>query len=366
MSDSNIKSKKLQKAIIFICFTVAFLLIMGIMSTTNSVNPLLSFHLTGASEKQAEKAYADWKQRYVVPVTTGMSRVVNPQDQAATVSEGMGYGLLFSAAMDDAETFEQLWNYVRNHLNENGLMEWKISRSGEVVGSGSASDADQDIAYALLLAAEKWPEHEDYLRGAKKMIAAIAHHEIAGNHLLLPGDGWGDDFKLNPSYISPAYYTAFQTVTGDSRWAEVSKANLLLLSQLAHPETGLLPDWVNNDRSIGAEQIFGYDAIRVPIRLLQYYNKTKDPEVFCILEKQYTTFACMRNNSLCAGYSLDGVPMAIYNNTAYLSSFLAVSLIEPRSEFSKNIREQLITADPSDYYGDSLKVWILLIAEGKL
>ncbi len=54
----------------------------------------------------------------------------------------MGYGMMIAAAMGDKTAFDKFAGYVSSN-SSGGLMTWK---SGQ---SGSASDADLDIAYAI-------------------------------------------------------------------------------------------------------------------------------------------------------------------------------------------------------------------------
>lgn len=139
--------------------------------------------------------------------------MINPQDNNVTVSEGIGYGLLFSAAVEDETTFEELWQYAKQHLNKNGLMHWKINAKGKIIGKGSATDADQDpitTTSRQKMAAETLPK-----RMLKRMIKAIRKHEVSSTNLLLPGDSWTwtNQPPLNPSYIALSYYQEFAAAT---------------------------------------------------------------------------------------------------------------------------------------------------------
>lgn len=312
--------------------------------------------------------YTYWEKKYVVNVNSSMSRVVNPENNKITVSEGMGYGLLFSAAYDDKNQFDKLWNYTKSYLDNNGLMNWKINSNGSILGYGSASDADEDIAYALLLAAEKWP-NAGYNKEAAKMIEAIKDVEISKDYILLPGDSWGNNHPFNPSYVSPYYYYKFASFydSEKSYWEKVLNVNLNLLNQNADKETGLLPDWINNDGTIKAEDNkLGYDAVRVPLRLIEFYNGTHNSTAKDILEKENNFLSRIGSNKLVSGYSTDGKPLANYINSVYLSSYSATSLINKNSTFSKEMITKLKNSKDESYYGCSLKMWVFLILDNKL
>lgn len=312
--------------------------------------------------------YTYWKKNYIVDVNPNISRVIDPQNNNVTVSEGMGYGLIFSVTANDQNQFEKLWNYTKNYIDENGLMNWKIDQNGNVQGKGSATDADEDIAYALLLASKKWPK-TTYFEDAKKMINAIKKNEVSSEYVLLPGDKWGNNTAFNPSYVSPSYYLDFGLMFPSEKayWEKVSKVNLDLLSKKANSKTGLLPDWINSDSLVeDKNNKFGYDAVRVPLRLIEFYKKTNNIEAKNILENENSFFSSVGTKNLVAGYSLSGKPLENYINTVYLSSYTAASLIDQGSEFNKSIIAKLKNAKDTSYYGCSLKMWVLFIMNGSL
>lgn len=350
---NNTKILRSFIAVIILCFVIA-----GVF--------LINANINKKNNYEVKENYSNWKETYVVNVKDNVSRVVNPQDNNVTVSEGIGYGLLFSAAMKDKNTFDSLYNYMKLYLDKNGLMNWKIDSNGKVIGKGSATDADEDIAYALLLAHKTWNQ-TSYLDEGKKLINLIGKHEINSEYVVLPGDSWGNNYSLNPSYIAPFYYYKFADISDNNFWNNVMNKNIDFLSKTMNAKTGFLPDWINYDGSIqDKNNAFGYDAVRVPIRLLQFYNTTKNSTVLNILQTQYNFISSIGVSNLAAGYSLSGKPLVAYINSTYLSSFSAISYINKKSNFSKSVIKNLIEAKPNDYYGSSLKLWITLILSDKL
>lgn len=344
-----------KRKLIFICIIIVF-------SIAVIIRIVWSEHI----KMTATIAYTNWKKQYVIEIRNSMSRVVNPQDNNVTVSEGMGYGMLFSATVGDHDTFNNLWKYAKQYLDKSGLMDWKIDAGGEVIGNGSASDADQDMAYALLLASRKW-NNKEYLNDSLNMMNSIIKHEVSSDGLLMPGDSWGNNMPFNPSYVAPAYYTDFALASKNNHWSKILIVNLQLLSKTIDHNTGLSPDWINFDGTIiENKNEYGYDAIRVPIRLIQYYKKTKDSVAGGILKKEYSYFSKIGSNHLMAGYTVAGRPQVSYINSEYLSSFTAISTFRPYSLFHFDIMNKLINTDANDYYGSSLKVWTLLILSNKL
>src|SRR4029079_1383898 len=115
-------------------------------------------------------AYAQWKANFVVSSGSGF-RVQRPENSNDTVSEGIGYGMLISAYMGDKTLFDGLWTYWKGNCASGSgntcLMTWKIPG-----GSGSATDADEDAAFALLMASKQWPSGS-YGADATAMMGAV-------------------------------------------------------------------------------------------------------------------------------------------------------------------------------------------------
>src|SRR6185436_14136292 len=114
-----------------------------------------------ANPADAAAAYAKWKTD--IPTSDGAGgflRTRRPNSASAvvnsTVSEGIAYGMLLSVYAGDQPTFDKLWQYSQIHLDGNGLMNWYIGPAGETLGTGAASDADEDMAFALVAANARW------------------------------------------------------------------------------------------------------------------------------------------------------------------------------------------------------------------
>ena len=218
-------------------------------------------------------AYLRWKENFVRAGNPGQ-RVLSPEQGDDTPSEAMGYGMLIAAAMGDKAAFDQFWTYVNSQL-VNGLMKW--SRND----SGSATDADVDIAYALALGAMQWGG--DYATRATAMINAIASRDMQAGNRIGPGDSWGSTGAFNPSYFTPSFYPVFQALSGSATWATIRTANYGFLSDCTQWfSSGTLPaDWcdVNSNQAVPGETfgaavtsfpgvaVYAFDAARVPWRI---------------------------------------------------------------------------------------------------
>jgi endoglucanase len=214
-----------------------------------------------------ETAYTNWKTKFFVNGT-----VIRPENGNDTVSEGIGYGMLIGVFMNDQPMFDTLWSYAKSHFDGKGLMTWCISSgmSGSCSGSGSATDGDEDMAYALLMASKQW-SGGSYTSDATTLIKNIFAHEVSGN-ILEAGDSFNNANELDPSYFAPSYYRAFAKVDSGDNWMGVLDQCYTILSA-GQGSYGLIPNWVNTsgtgignvDSTNGT--YFGYDACRTPFRI---------------------------------------------------------------------------------------------------
>jgi endo-1,4-beta-D-glucanase Y len=336
-------------------------------TSTPQVSPTATPVQNSALRNIALSAYKDWKGQYIKDDGNGALRVIRPENNNDTVSEGIGYGMLLSVYADDETTFSGLLNYTKKHFDSKGLMDWNIDSSGKTIGQGSATDADEDIAYALTLASSKW-SGKSYTNDAKNMIQAIMKHEVTDQNLVNPGDNWGTTKTVNPSYLSPSYYMAFGALTGESRWTSVYNATLKWLSQVSNSTTGLVPDWNSSDFTspdINFDKYktaFYYDALRTPIRLLHTVKLTNDETAKSLLNKQNSFFKSVGIDKLKSGYTLDGKAITDYLDTAFLSAYAAASQIESGSDFSKATIDKLINDTKPSYFGSTLRALTLMFA----
>ena len=207
--------------------------------------------------------YARWTKNFVKD-----GKVVSPEQNNITTSESMGYGLMIAASMGDKDAFDKMYSYVKGQLS-GGLMTW--SNQG---GSGSATDGDEDITYALYMAAAQWGG--DYKTAADAMATAFAA-DIDGD-VVRGGNGYKGVF--NPSYFAPAAYRKF----AGGYASMITKTYGLVTANISAATAGLATDWASpsdgspkaaTDPDVGAQvfsgltggPVYGYDAARVPWRL---------------------------------------------------------------------------------------------------
>jgi endo-1,4-beta-D-glucanase Y len=312
----------------------------------------------------ALQAYTQWKASYVVSAGNGMLRVIRPQNHNDTVSEGIGYGMLFAAYAHDQSTFQGLWTYAQHYQDSHGLMNWKISQSGQITGTGSASDADEDITYALGLASQQWPGHgyhQDFLHTSQSLL----HYDVLPDNLMGPGDQWGaQNTIVNPSYMDPGYYTQFAQWTSNPDWTTIANTTNTWLLQHANTQTGLLPDWLNTNGTapnISWDEYphaLWYDAIRVPMRL-EFSAQHGDSTAQHILAKEDTWLQNIPPAHLVAGYTLSGQGLTSYINDTFYAGYTAIAQAQPQSADSLTLDHLLWNRQPTTYYSASLRLWEL-------
>lgn len=276
-----------------------------------------------------QAAYDLWKQTVVTDSGAGgFLRVRKPDSGTvidSTVSEGIGYGMLLAVYMNDPELFDNLWKYEQLHLNANGLMHWEIDPNGTVIGSGGATDGDEDMAWALIMADRQWGGQgtldDTYLNYAVDLINRIWEHEVdhTRGEMVKAGDEWGDVDITNPSYFAPAYYRVFGQVTGrEADWNAVVDSSYLIIERSlnaasGNQENGLVPAWctsqgVPTEAYAGAPLHFQNDSTRTPFRVGQDYCYFGEPRAKQYLEKISAFYSGVGVANIVDGYDLNGAP----------------------------------------------------------
>jgi len=221
-------------------------------------------------------------------------RVVDHGRAGVSTSEGQSYALLRAAWMDDRPAFARVWAWTRYNLQvrPDKLFGYLWGRRGDgrwtILDTASATDADEDIALALVFAARRW--HDDtYLRQAGAIVQDIWRDEVVavrGAPYLTAGS-WAPAYTtpgpaLNPSYFAPYAYRIFAGIDPTHQWPRLvdSSYRALAACSLAPLRSGgsvgLPPNWCAIRRATGTvapitaikrADVYGYDAFRVMWRV---------------------------------------------------------------------------------------------------
>ncbi|HEX5100656.1 MAG TPA: glycosyl hydrolase family 8 [Polyangiaceae bacterium] len=241
----------------------------------------------------------------------------------STVSEGIAYGMLIAVMLGEQALFDGFYGYAQSVANERGLMRWYVGPDGEPRDTGAASDADEDIAWALVMAHRQWGGRgalsESYLEHAKRQIDRIYTHEVDHTgvpFLFKPGDEWRSDV-FNPSYFAPNQYRLFGEVSGNrDGWQRVVDRGYEAVQASLNPasgnaENGLVPAWCDAkgtpvEAFPGAETNYQTDSARLPFRIAQDFAFYREERARAYLAKTSAFFAGLGANAIGDGYHLDG------------------------------------------------------------
>jgi endo-1,4-beta-D-glucanase Y len=297
----------------------------------------------GASWSDARAAYAKWKSDLLTSDgARGFLRVLRPNSPNAidtSNSEGIAYGMILAAAMDDQSVFDSLWKYEQLFLDGNGLMNWEIDPTGSgptSEGTGAATDADEDMAFALLWADERWGGQgsigESYQAAAVKLIDDIWQFEVdpSRGDALAPGDQFGGASVVNISYFAPAYYRLFGKATGKvTDWNSVVETSYTILAAALNAANknatnGLVPAWstpagVPQAPNASLPTNYQLDSCRTPFRIGQDFCWYGEARAKSYLAKVSAFYQQVGAANIVNGYDLDGTP-APTNPTVHQSA----------------------------------------------
>ena len=215
-------------------------------------------------------------------VRTGL--ICRPKSETPwdAVSEGIGYGMLLALYADDQETFDLIYKAGKG-FSLNFCQDWHQPPSGSkgMNDGGSATDADEDIAIALIFADKlvkkgKWASSDiNYAGDAQSAINCVWGSMQSGK--LCPGNNWCPGF--NVGYFAPAWYRIFKDYTSNQsqNWqlAIDESYNLIAHANNTGYANGMVPDWSSSNGTPGGGgyntyrggQAFFKDAIRVLWRI---------------------------------------------------------------------------------------------------
>ncbi len=297
-----------------------------------------------------------YKNNYLEP---GTFRTIDKQKDNITTSEGQSYTMLRAVWMDDKIIFDQTWKWTKDNLgrDNDNLFAWLFGQRpngsyGILTsqgGNNTASDADSDIATALLFAYARWSD-EKYLAEAKLIINDIWEKEVVtinGKPYLAANNiektSTSDFIVVNPSYFAPYSYRMFAEVDPDHPWMRLVDTSYEVLEKSTEGSLGgkesanLPPNWIVIDKRTGAikpspvanlETHYGYDAIRVPWRIAVDWEWYEEPRAKALLDK-FSLLAqeWRKQKVLYTVYSHDGQPVAEQESPAHYGTSLGYFMV---------------------------------------
>jgi endo-1,4-beta-D-glucanase Y len=220
----------------------------------------------------------------------------------------------------DKQTFDESWSWTQHNIERTDhLFAWLYpvtatstvaSTTVNVTGSqNSASDADTNIALALVFAYTRWQDPQ-YLVDARATINSIWQNETieVQNKAYVLADNIektnnAPTALVDPSYVNPAAYRIFARVDAAHPWLEAVDGaySLLAAARDSSLDTGttahLPPDWVSINKTTAAvvpvgtatttsgyTSNFGYDAMRVVWNVTLDSQWNNDPRATAYLK----------------------------------------------------------------------------------
>jgi len=321
-------------------------------------------------------------------------------DEAMTVSEAHGYGMVILAYMagydDEAKTrFDGMFHYYQEHLSEiePTLMAWSQDDAcHNNQGANSATDGDLDIAYALLLADKQWGSGGDidYKAEAAKIIGGIKHGDVdsTGSYLRLGDWATPDDAAFYNSTRSsdfmPQHIASFAVATGDTTWTQVADTEYGIMDSLQTgfaSQSGLLPDFITSPlsepRPVSGTFLenqndgkYAYNACRDPWRIATDFVINGDARAKTIAERLNAWIKSSTGGDptkIRPGYNLDGTAIGpTYLDTAFVAPFGVAAMVDASNQqWLNDLWDTIaVTTNEQGYYQDSITMQTLLVMSG--
>jgi endoglucanase len=303
-------------------------------------------------------------------------------DGSGTVtSEAQSYALLRAVWLGDAVQFARVWHWTQTRLQtSSGVLAWEW-RDGAVADPHSATDADSDVALALLLAGKRW-HNADWSDAGVSLVQAIWQQDVAlvGSTPYVTAGDWatsGPVLGLNPSYLSPYAYRVFAQVDPEHDWSGAVDSSYQVLSDSSSAPLGssqsswLPPDWIGLDSASGTFVPFArgtddttqysYDAPRTYWRVALDAQWSGDRRAEAYLRSaNFLRDEVVRKGDISAVYGHDGSIVEGYPSDVGRAGALAVLLtVDP--DVAQQLRARLVDearlTDSGTSWGDPTNLY---------
>ncbi|MBN2743678.1 MAG: T9SS type A sorting domain-containing protein [Marinilabiliaceae bacterium] len=312
-------------------------------------------------------------------------------------SEGQSYGMMIAVQMNKQTEFDKLWKFAKTYMQHQsgyreGYFAWKCSGTGAKLDENTASDGEMYFVTALYFASVRFGDHGgifNYRAEADEILTKIMnkgwpHNSIPGSvtNMFNPDKqicfvpyASSSEFT-DPSYYLPGFLDVWAIMAKDNKdyWADAANVARDFLQIVAHPKTGLTPDYSNYNGTVrGSSETdkFSNDAMRVIMNVASDYSWFKKDE----REKEL----CMRIQSFFKSqgiytyvtkYELDGRPQSgSVDQAVSLMSCNAVGSLASTDavawEFIKALWDREPTTGRYRYYDGMLQMLSMLHLSGQ-
>lgn len=353
---------------IHLVVVVCAVLLSGCATSPDTAVPASTSHHRSLDELSALWSY--YKHEYIRD-----GRVVALDEDEITTSEGQSYAMLRAVWANDPWTFESVWRWTRDNLQvrKDRLFAWKWKE--RVLDENSATDADVDIALALILASRSFGKAE-YEQQALEILDDIWKVDIlhVGDRHYVSAGNWAPHERyptLHVAYFAPYAYEVFAGVDPRHPWQALVNSSYEVLHWL-YLEQGVRapPEIVFVDKESGELLLappgtaqkkhshFGYDAVPLFWRLAMdeaWFSRPEETlrrKVLSFFEEEYRTRGRIFDKYTTAGNALtelEGLPhMATVHALASIESPVLAEAL--RDEKLNTLWEKALTGTDTPYY----------------
>ncbi|MGT2751363.1 glycosyl hydrolase family 8 [Streptococcus orisasini] len=312
-----------------------------------------------STDDMQRNIYKQWSKYYVV--SHGKSAYVKTaasEKETTALSEGQGYGMYIAVeaakkGVDSKSEFSKLYQYYLDHRTAGTqLMSWKqnIKADGSIEDMpNSATDGDLYIAYALIKAAELWPDKaEAYKKQARLLLNDILAYNYNSETKSLTVGNWateGTDYYdlVRTSDVLPEQFDVFYNFSKNNTWKDIKSSMLDSLEKMSgQHKAGLFPDfmWVRKSGQVKAAKAnliaskydgdYYYNACRMPYNLA----RSKDKQSQKMLRKMMNFF--MKQKTIYAGYKLNGKHLDAHQSASFEAPiFYAAKKIDHNHKYER-------------------------------
>lgn len=280
-------------------------------------------------------------------------RVIALDENHITTSEGQSYAMLRAVWSGDRASFDAAWHWTQQHLSRpDNLFSWKWK--DRILDKNAATDADTDIALALLLAAERFG-NAAYKTQALNIITSIWEQEVVQwqDRYYLTGGNWapGEAFPtIHVGYLAPYAYELFARADPHHPWEELITSSYAILGWIYFDQKLLLPpekiylnkkdgSFLLNKPGHKPAAIFSYDVFPIFWRVAtdeQWFGRGKSElrqRMLQFFEQEWD-----RHHKFLDRYSLQGEPQSrfealpLYATVSALARVNQSPIAEPLEE----------------------------------
>jgi cellulose synthase (UDP-forming) len=325
-----------------------------------------------ARARERDELSALWSLYRYTHVREG--RVVALDEGGITTSEGQAYAMLRAVWADDRRSFEEVWRWTRENLQIRGdrLLAWKWK--GAVLDKNAATDADQDVALALILASRRFRERR-WLEDARALLADVWKHEVivAGGRPVPTAGNWAVTERfptVHVAYLAPYAYEVFAQVDPAHPWKDLVRSSYEILRFLfVEQRLALPPEIVYVDPRTGKILLerpggpgpapFGYDAVPIYWRVAldaRWFGRGAEAD----LRDRMLAFpreAFRAEGRLRERYTTQGRPLSQLDGLPHLATVEALAHVQDReladllrSEKLDRLFERALAGEETPYY----------------